>query len=115
MTDTDNERGQACELGLEIPLALGDASQSYRSKPRAGTVVAAILSALEGGRALTSGDAWREFGTSRLASFVHVLKRRGWPIVAEEVEVSSRDGRVARVARYRLVEAKNEPQEKAAW
>lgn len=82
--------------------ATGIAPQSYRKRPAAGTIRADVLDALLSGRSLTSLEAWREFGTSRLASDVHVLRRMGWSIVSEECPVQCREGRSARVAVYRL-------------
>lgn len=69
--------------------------------PRAGTARAAVLAALQRGRSLTSCDALRDFGTSRLAADVHELRRMGWPVLAETVEVATRHGS-SYVARYSL-------------
>lgn len=90
--------------GLEAEHALDDAPQSYRSRPREGTIRGRVLSALEAGERLTSLEAWQRFGTSRLAADVYELKRMGWPVMADEVEVANRDGRPTHVARYRLAE-----------
>lgn len=116
MTDPNNERNPAGGPGSEMRLAVGNALPSYRGRPRAGTVRAEILAALEGDRSLTSREAWQEFGAARLAAVIHELKRLGWPIVAEEIEVPCRGNRIAKVARYRLVEgATNGQNEKMAW
>lgn len=66
------------------------------------TLDAVVLAALRQGRALTSGDAWREFGTSRLAAVIHRLRKRGWPITAKLINATCRDGRIARIAEYAL-------------
>ena len=84
--------------------ATGIARQAYRRRPADGTARAAILAELEAGRTLTSLEAWQRIGTSRLAADIHALRGMGWPIVAEELDVKARDGRAARVARYRLAE-----------
>ena len=73
-------------------------------RPKSGTVAAAILEALEGGRALTTLDCWRDFGTSRLAGYVCELRGMGWPIVSETVAVPARAGRTAHVSRYVLAQ-----------
>lgn len=74
-----------------------------RAYPAPGTARAAVLDALCAGRTLTSLEAWREFGTSRLAADVHALRRMGWPIVATETPaVACRGGRSARIATYRM-------------
>src|SRR5687767_14654145 len=70
IVDAPNEQNPAGGPGSEMQLAIGNALPSYRTKLREGTVIAGIFDALEGGRALTSGDAWGEYGTSRLASFI---------------------------------------------
>lgn len=70
--------------------------------PKRGTDAAAILEALLAGERLTSGDAWSRFGASRLAVHVHYLRRGGWPIIGETVEVPKRGGKLAHVAEYRL-------------
>lgn len=84
--------------------ATGIAHQAYRKRPAAGTARADVLAALEAGESLTSLEAWRRFGTSRLAADVHVLRRMGWPILSEEIVVASRCGRPTRVASYRIAE-----------
>lgn len=90
--------------GLEGQLAIDFARQSYRKRPAAGTARADVLAALEAGESLTSLEAWQRFGTSRLAADVHELRRMGWPILSEEIVVTSRGGRPARVACYRIAE-----------
>lgn len=65
------------------------------------TVKAQIRAALERGEALTSGDAWRRFGTSRLGAIVHRLRCEGMRIASRIVPVDTADGRVAHVAEYR--------------
>ncbi len=90
--------------GFEAPQghANGIARKEYRKRPAAGTIRADVLDALLAGRSLTGLEAWREFGTSRLAADIHALRRMGWDIAAEEIPVDCRKGRSARVAVYRL-------------
>lgn len=102
MTAAPQRRNPAGGPGFEGQLAIGIARQAYRKRPAAGTARADVLDALLAGRGLTSLEAWREFGTSRLAADVHALRRMGWSIVAEEIPVECREGRSARVACYRL-------------
>lgn len=55
------------------------------------------------GEQLTAMDGVFDASTTRLASDVHVLRRTfGWDVVTDEVQVSTADGRVATVARYRI-------------
>ncbi|HEX7342162.1 MAG TPA: helix-turn-helix domain-containing protein [Rhodanobacteraceae bacterium] len=73
-----------------------------RQYPREGTVAADVLAALRAGQLITSLDAWRDFGTSRLAAIVFDLRRMGWPIVAETIAVPNRHGQRSKIARYHL-------------
>lgn len=98
-----------CPTSVMAPLgatpSLGDplVCLEVRRRPAEGSARAAVLGALEAGHALTSGDALRDIGTSRLAADVHALKEMGWPIVSRDIEVVTRRGRLARVAEYYMV------------
>lgn len=62
-----------------------------------------ILGALLDGQYLTSNEVLRRFSVSRLASDIHVLRKRGWPVRSDDIQVSTADmGRQARIARYSL-------------
>jgi predicted ArsR family transcriptional regulator len=52
---------------------------------------------------VTAMEALEEVGTSRLAARIADLKAAGYAITSELVQVNARNGRKARVARYRLV------------
>lgn len=73
-----------------------------RQYPRKGTARGDVLAALRCGQRLTSMEAWRDFGTSRLAAAVFDLRRMGWPIVAETITVPNRHGHLSKIARYHL-------------
>lgn len=51
---------------------------------------------------ITPLEALNEVGCMRLAARIFDLKAKGYAIVADTVEVVARNGRKARVARYRL-------------
>lgn len=104
MNAAHNERNPAGGPGFEEQLAIDFARQSYRKRPAVGTARAYVLAALESGERLTSLEAWRRFGTSRLAADIHALRGMGWPILGEEIRVASRGGRPTRVACYRMAE-----------
>lgn len=61
-----------------------------------------IKAHLLSGQSLTSADALRLFGVSRLAARIWDLQKAGLDIETETVEVPKRGGRMARVTRYRL-------------
>lgn len=75
---------------------------SIATYPATGSARAKVLNALMLGRNLTSADAWREFGSSRLASDVHELRRMGWPILSTWINVTTRRQTMARVVQYHL-------------
>lgn len=66
------------------------------------TVKQRVIDHLMSGGALTQGDAWSRFGTSRLAPIVHTLRHEGYLIRAETVAVECADGRTAHVACYSM-------------
>lgn len=71
--------------------------------PDTETVRGRILGALLRGDKLTQQDALRRFSNLRLAADINVLRKSGWHIITEMVEVKTRDaGRRAEVARYHL-------------
>ena len=53
---------------------------------------------------ITQMKALRELGIMRLASRISDLRRQGVPISKEMINVNAKNGRVASVARYTLVE-----------
>ena len=69
---------------------------------RTATQLAEIRYWFEDGGALTSLDAWRLFGCSRLAARVHTLRKQGLLITSRIIRVPTASGRAARIAEYRL-------------
>lgn len=71
--------------------------------PRVESVRGRILGALFRGDRLTQLEALHRFGNFRLAADVEVLRRHGWPIRTDEIEVQTSDaGRRACVAEYHM-------------
>lgn len=71
--------------------------------PRVESVRGRILGALIHRDRLTQLDALRRFGNLRLAADIEVLRRHGWQIRTEEIEVATSDaGRRACVAEYHM-------------
>ena len=74
--------------------------------PPRGTVKGRVLIAFLLGEQLTHLDAWRRFGSSRLAHHVWALREDGWPVKTDEQTVTTSDsGRRAVIAVYTLPEA----------
>ena len=59
-----------------------------------------VLDLLEGGMKLTPMDAFSEHGITRLAARVHELRRDGFEIETEMIEVRNRFGMKCNVAQY---------------
>lgn len=98
--ENDNARGQAGEVGKSQNSVPG----FYY--PRVESVRGRILGALLRGDRLTQLDALHRFGNFRLAADIEVLRRHGWQIQTDEIEVSTSDaGRRACVARYAMTDA----------
>lgn len=95
----DEARGHA---GFEVAQDSDDATTL--SRPRTGSVKAAVLDALVAGERITSLQALARWGTSRLAGLIHQLRREGWAIRSEEIEVETGHGRIAHVALYSMEE-----------
>lgn len=70
---------------------------------RLDTVRATVLARMLKGELMTAMDGVFDASTTRLASDVHVLRRKlGWGVITDEVQVPTADGRIADVARYSL-------------
>lgn len=71
--------------------------------PRVETVRGRILGALLRGDRLTQQDSLRRFSDFRLAAQIEALRKSGWAIVTEMIDVGTRDaGRKAEIAKYHL-------------
>jgi hypothetical protein len=77
-------------------------SASVKVWPSVGSIKREVLDCLLSGDTLTSLQAWAQFGTSRLASLIHQLRREGWDIASDRIEVDTKAGRSALVAQYRI-------------
>lgn len=73
------------------------------SFPRSNSVKGAVLADLLSGDCLTHMDVWKRHASSRAAHHIHMLRKAGWPIETHEMDVPTSDGRVARIAQYRLI------------
>jgi hypothetical protein len=60
------------------------------------------LANLLSGEKLTHYDVWERHGSSRASHHVLMLRKSGWPVITEEIDVPTSDGRTARIALYSL-------------
>ena len=67
---------------------------------------AAIRQHLEAGKSLTGLDALNHFGCARLAARIDELRQAGLNIETRWLRVQNRQGKLVRVAEYRLAEGK---------
>ena len=81
--------GQAVQILGELP-------------PQKNSVQAEVLSLFLKGRSLTGMESVFKSSTTRLAAYVHILRKKGWGIEARERATGCTDGRVAYIAEYRM-------------
>lgn len=93
--ENDNGREQAAEVGKQ------NATHEL-SFPSPSSVKGRVLGDLLAGERITHATCWMRHGSSRLAHHVLRLRQSGWPIITQEVDAPTRDGRTARIAEYRL-------------
>lgn len=62
----------------------------------------AVLEWLKTGAGITSMEAFRSLGATRLSAIVFELRRKGYDIDSEDVTVTNRMGAKVKVARYYL-------------
>lgn len=97
---THNAGGQPGEVDNQ------NTQSAFRvSYPDPASVKGRVLADLLQGRCPTHLDTWRAHGSSRLAAHIHRLRKAGWPVITDDVRVTTTDnGRRADIARYRLPE-----------
>lgn len=67
-----------------------------------------VLNYLRNNSSITSVEAWKAFGITRLSAVVFVLRKAGYNIVTLMIEGSNRYGRSCRYAKYVLREDNDE-------
>lgn len=70
--------------------------------PSIGTQPARLLAALLRGRRIDPLAGWRLLGIYRLSDTVLQLRKLGWPVVTDRLDVSNRFGEPCHVAQYSL-------------
>lgn len=74
----------------------------------------AVLDWLSTGAGITSMDAFRAFGATRLSAIIFDLRKRGHDIRSERVEGVDRYGKKTRFVRYRMVTEEAEGEHEGA-
>ena len=64
-----------------------------------------VLEHLEKRGSITSWQAFKRYGVTRLSAIIYVLRGRGYRIITEPFEVKTRFGRKSRPAKYILLDA----------
>lgn len=72
------------------------------SYPSPSSVKGRVLSDLLSGYKLTHYDVWENHGSSRASHHVLMLRKAGFPVITDEIDVPTSDGRTARIALYSL-------------
>lgn len=67
------------------------------------TQIQMVLDVLKSGDSITSMEAFNEFGITRLSSIIYDLRKKGYEIASENIEITNRFGNKVQFARYRLV------------
>lgn len=79
------------------------------NKPKSQTE--AIIQYLQENKSITSLQAFKIFGATRLSGIIYVLKERGFKIETELKEVKNRYGHITRIAIYHLIKDVHEEEE----
>ena len=87
--------------GLNRSIAPADYTPSF--PPVLDSVIAEVLACLLNGQTVTQRESYERFSTVNIARTIHDLRHNyGWPIITTPEESHTRDGRIARYARYSL-------------
>lgn len=87
---------------VAAPEAPKQNTASEFSYPAPSSVKGNLLAALLAGMRITHLAVWARYGSSRAAHHVFRLRKDGWPVITEEIDVPTSDGRTARIALYSL-------------
>lgn len=70
--------------------------------PTPSSVKGRVLADLLAGMKQTHYDVWSRQGSSRASHHIMMLRRAGFPVITEEIDAPTSDGRTARIALYSL-------------
>ena len=62
-----------------------------------------VLKHLQDHNSITSLEAFRDYGITRLSAIIYLLRRDGWKINSENVGCKNRYGKMVYFAKYMLV------------
>ena len=86
--------------GLNQTLAGADYTPAF--PPVLDSVIAEVLACLLDGQTITQREAYDRLSTVNIPRTIFDLRRYGWPVITTPEESPTRDGRIARYARYSL-------------
>ena len=87
--------------GLNQTLAGADYTPAFPSV--LDSVIAEVLACLLDGQTITQRESYERFSTVNIPRTIHDLRHNyGWPVITTPEESHTRDGRIARYARYSL-------------
>lgn len=87
--------------GLNRSIAPADYTPAF--PPVLDSVIAEVLACLLDGKTITQRESYERFSTVNIARTIHDLRHNyGWPVITTPEESPTRDGRIARYARYSL-------------
>jgi len=87
--------------GLNQTLASADYTPAF--PPVLDSVIAEVLACLLDGQTITQRESYERFSTVNIPRTIHDLRHNyGWPVITTPEESPTRDGRIARYARYSL-------------
>lgn len=87
--------------GLNQTLAGADYTPAF--PPVLDSVIAEVLACLLDGQTVTQRESYERFSTVNIARTIFDLRHNyGWPVITTPEESHTRDGRIARYARYSL-------------
>jgi len=64
----------------------------------------AILQHLKQFGSITSWEAIKEYGATRLSAFIHILRKQGYKIETQDMQAKNRFGNFVSYAKYILME-----------
>lgn len=95
---TNGETGTCCKQARP-PIENTTLTFCY---PSPASVKGRVLSDLLSGDKITHYDVWERHGSSRASHHIMMLRKAGFPVITEEIDAPTSDGRTARIALYSL-------------